>query len=241
MRRSARSSSAGARHPGAQHWRSPSTARSGAVGRSARAAAQDRRAMTIHLTAAGRTVKRAQKIAMTMEEQRRWRQACRSSALPVDCWPRSVDARRAERRFSPRPRVAPPLAPVFLRWSSTAMLLPCTVLEKPHCGEAELLQRGVPRFRRCGASASSLSPAGRTWWMRPSTTILPGFRKRRRAEVARAVVVVFHEVGVEVHLRQQRLGHRLVVARWPRRCSLSCRGTGAWPAACRLACAQPPC
>jgi hypothetical protein len=34
----------------------------------------------------------------------------------------------------------------------------------------------------------------------------------QRLEVAGAVVVVFQEVGVEVHLGQQRLGHRLVVA-----------------------------
>jgi hypothetical protein len=41
---------------------------------------------------------------------------------------------------------------------------------------------------------------------------LAGLEETQRAEVARAVVVVLHEVGVEVHLGEQGLGHGLVVA-----------------------------
>jgi len=38
----------------------------------------------------------------------------------------------------------------LLRWSSTAMLLPCTVLEKPHWGDSagEVVKRYFPQWAK---------------------------------------------------------------------------------------------
>jgi hypothetical protein len=86
--------------------------------------------------------------------------------------------------------------------------------EKPHCGLRHSWSSGAyfaaSSMRRLSASLLSIWP--NLVVTRPSTTILPLLEEAQRAEVAGAVVVVLQEEGVEVHLRQQRLGHRLVVA-----------------------------
>ena len=94
------------------------------------------------------------------------------------------------------------------------MLLPCTVLEKPHCGERQSCSSGAI-FR-------GLVDAPLERVLRLHLAELGGHQAEdhdlalgqvaQRPEVARAVVVVLEEVGVEVHLGEQRLGHRLVVA-----------------------------
>ena len=94
------------------------------------------------------------------------------------------------------------------------MSLPCTVLEKPHCGDRQSCSSGTSfaaasmrRFRSSLPSSCSDLGADQSQHDR---LVLRHVAQRR--EVARARVVVFEEIAVDGELVEQDFGHRLVAA-----------------------------